>query len=232
MGEVAKAGRTVLFVSHNMAAVQSLCSRAVWLRGGTVERIGDAPSVISEYLRQSIVHEGERAWTDIASAPGNEWIRLHAGRIRPAGPASEELSVRTPFAIEIEYWNVHDNQRLALSINLYNEQGALIFSAGPPHEQVFGGRPMPAALFRDSCQVPGDLLNDGLHRAELYVMRGSDVIYHDADFLSFTLSDSADLRGSWFGKWPGAIRPNLQWGTELIHPLVDVTQPSAPAPRS
>ena len=168
MGEVAREGRTVLFVSHNMTAVQSLCGRAVWLRGGRVERVDDAPSVISAYLRTLSAHEDERMWPDIASAPGNEWIRIHRGRIRPTDPASEELSIRTPFAIEIEYWNLHDNQRLALSINLYSKQGVLVFSAGPPHEQVFGGRPMPAALFRDSCQVPGDLLNDGTHRAELY----------------------------------------------------------------
>jgi lipopolysaccharide transport system ATP-binding protein len=51
MGEVAKQGRTVLFVSHNLTAVATLCHKAVWLHQGQVVRMGAAADVISEYLR-------------------------------------------------------------------------------------------------------------------------------------------------------------------------------------
>lgn len=50
MGEVARAGRTVLFVSHNMAAVQRLCGRAVWLRGGRVVSYGPSSEIVPRYL--------------------------------------------------------------------------------------------------------------------------------------------------------------------------------------
>ena len=50
MGEVAKEGRTVLFVSHNMAAVEQLCSRAICLADGRVERTGNVEEVIRFYL--------------------------------------------------------------------------------------------------------------------------------------------------------------------------------------
>src|SRR5471030_620917 len=53
MGQVAKEGRTVIFVSHNMAAVQSLCSRAIWLNDGKVLEDGQAGTVISSYLNHS-----------------------------------------------------------------------------------------------------------------------------------------------------------------------------------
>jgi len=217
---VARTGRTVLFVSHNIAAVQGLCNRAIWLRNGRVAAIGATGSVASSYLRETVLPDKARIWQDRRAAPGNEWIRLHRGRINASkGDDEGNLSVRTPFAIEIEYWKLHDEGRTVLSVNLHNEQGVLVFNAGPSHDQAFGGRPMPAGLFRDVCDVPGDLLNDGVHRAELYVMQGSEVIYHDPDFLSFTVNDSPELRGEWFGKWPGAVRPNLRWATELIGPL-------------
>ncbi|MCH8526415.1 MAG: ABC transporter ATP-binding protein [Kiritimatiellae bacterium] len=58
MGEVANAGRTVLFVSHNMAAVRRLCSNCLWLIDGKVARTGDV-SVVEEYLHAS--HEGALA---------------------------------------------------------------------------------------------------------------------------------------------------------------------------
>jgi lipopolysaccharide transport system ATP-binding protein len=219
MTDVARSGRTVLFVSHNMTAVQSLCHRAIWLRHGRIACIGTAASAISEYLAESAVQETDRLWPDIARAPGNDAVRLHRARIVCDGRPGEPLSVRTPFGIEIDYWNMRDGARLALSIHLHTELGVLIFSAGLPQEEVFGGEPMPAALFRDRCDIPGDLLNDGVHRVELYVMRGPEVVYHDPDLLLFEVADSTHRRGAWYGKWPGAIRPKLPWTTELVATL-------------
>ena len=51
MHEVSRGGRTVLFVSHNMAAVQTLCSRAVWLDGGAVAAVGPTLDVVARYLQ-------------------------------------------------------------------------------------------------------------------------------------------------------------------------------------
>jgi lipopolysaccharide transport system ATP-binding protein len=56
MGEVAKGGRTVLFVSHNMGAIRSLCTSALALRAGTVFRHGDVNAVIADYLQSTRVH--------------------------------------------------------------------------------------------------------------------------------------------------------------------------------
>ena len=50
MGDVAREGRTVLFVSHSMPAIQKLCTRAVWLRQGRIAQVGDAGGVIASYL--------------------------------------------------------------------------------------------------------------------------------------------------------------------------------------
>jgi lipopolysaccharide transport system ATP-binding protein len=65
MGEVSAQGRTVLFVSHNMAAIQKLCPQAVWLREGRVEQCGETGAVIAAYLDSSSV--GARSGRD---APG------------------------------------------------------------------------------------------------------------------------------------------------------------------
>src|SRR5882762_3830768 len=62
MGRVAKEGRTVIFVSHNMAAVQSLCSRAIWLDEGKVVEDSQAGTVISSYLKHSFSALAEQVW--------------------------------------------------------------------------------------------------------------------------------------------------------------------------
>jgi lipopolysaccharide transport system ATP-binding protein len=56
MENVAKEGRTVLFVSHNMAAVENLCSRAIWIDGGQVVEIGETKKIIETYLQKSMQH--------------------------------------------------------------------------------------------------------------------------------------------------------------------------------
>src|SRR4029077_14293110 len=50
MGEVSRGGRTVLFVSHNMVAIQSLCSRAIWLQQASLVGDGRARKVVRQYL--------------------------------------------------------------------------------------------------------------------------------------------------------------------------------------
>jgi lipopolysaccharide transport system ATP-binding protein len=68
MQDVAQGGRTVLFVSHNMAAVEALCHRAIELRGGRMVRMGEAADVVREYRRSAFAQVGQRATTALSSA--------------------------------------------------------------------------------------------------------------------------------------------------------------------
>ena len=54
MGEVAHAGRTILFVDHNMAALRKLCTRAIWIDGGQIVDRGDAGKIIDHYLQRNM----------------------------------------------------------------------------------------------------------------------------------------------------------------------------------
>jgi lipopolysaccharide transport system ATP-binding protein len=225
MGEVAREGRTVLFVSHNMPAVRGLCERAIWLRDGAVVDQGEAGAVVSRYLRHAVESTVQRAWPDMEDAPGNDEFRLRAARVRPAdGVPGDPIDVRTPALVEIEYWNLQPGARMDLSLRAYDEGGTLIFDAGPPVEP----RPLPAGLYRDVCRIPGDLLNDGLHTLELRVFRDREaVVFEQRDLLVVHVADAPDLRGGWFGKWPGAVRPLLPWTTEPLR-----ESPQEPAARS
>ena len=59
MGEVAREGRTVLFVSHNMTTIQSLCERVVWLEQGELRKEGTTSKVTAAYLEDSLAREAE-----------------------------------------------------------------------------------------------------------------------------------------------------------------------------
>ena len=213
IGDVAKDGKTVLFVSHNLLAVQNLCNSVIWIDKGMVADQGPTAQVVSRYLQTSFSPLTEQVWDNSATAPGNDKVRIRRVGVRPVdGNPSEPITVRTPFVIEIEYWNLQPGAYLTTSLELHNEQGIEVFNTGSP-----GDQPFPFGLFRDVCHVPGDLLNDGLHRVGLFVVEDQGrLIYHQEDVLVFDVQDKTDMRGAWYDKWTGAVRPVLQWRTEAL----------------
>ena len=220
MGTAAREGRTVLFVSHNMTALQSLCSRAIRLHEGRVVEDGPPDRVVSNYLKTSYSALAEQSWDDPGAAPGNEQVRLRRASVRPAGgDPSQPITVHTPLVVEFEFWNLAPGARLNLSVHVKAEDGYPIFNTGSGHDPNWHGKAFPAGLFRSAFRIPGDLLNDGTHRVHLYLVKDqSEVVFDLEDVLVFDVSDSTEWRGSWHGKWLGAVRPKLDWETELVEP--------------
>lgn len=218
MGQAARSGRTVLFVSHNMAAIESLCSRAIWLQGGRCVADGAPSDVISDYVASSLSVHNDRVWAEPDLAPGNERVRMRRAAVRAEGGAVHDpIFVTTPFVIEFEYWNLQPGAHLNLSLHVYNEHGVMVFNARPAEERIWRGRPFPRGLFRDSCHVPGDLMNNGVHRIELLVVADSArVIHRMDDVLVFEVRDLDEDRDGSYEPWAGAVRPRLEWHTEHL----------------
>lgn len=218
MSDVSKQGRTVLFVSHNMTAVQSLCRRALWLDEGKNVAEGTPENVVAQYLKRSLSTMRERVWEDPNNAPGNERVRIRRASVCSLSNLPLDGMKRNhPLKMEFEYWNLNPGAYLNISVVVSTEDGYPIFNTGPGKEPVWHGKPFPEGLFRSVFYIPGGLLNDGTHRVRLYVVKDQGtVIYHQDDILVFNLEDDAEGRGSWYGKWIGAVRPDFKWETEFL----------------
>jgi lipopolysaccharide transport system ATP-binding protein len=220
MEDVALSGRTVVFVTHNMASIRTMCDRVIWLNSGTVEAIGEPDEVISGYLQTSYTTWQDQRWEDREEAPGNDQVRLRSARVRPEdGPPEDRITISTPLEIEIEYWNLEEDAPLGMSIQLVNEHDVVVFDARPVLERDWQGHPFPAGLFRDVCRIPAGLLNDGRHRVEVcFHHYKTHLIHREDDLLIFDVEDDIERRGDWWGKWQGTIRPHFPWRTELLAP--------------
>src|ERR1700722_1428564 len=153
MGDVAKQGRTIVFVSHNMTALRRMCTRAIWLEGGRALDSGDPGKVIDHYLQKNTVSTLETVWPDDATAPGNERVRLQSVRVIPETNGSDLITVHTPLKIEFTYWNYVPGAILNVSMIVYNIEEICVFNSGSGHA------PRPAGLIRQTVTIPRDFLN-------------------------------------------------------------------------
>jgi len=218
IGKVATQGRTILFVSHNMIAIQGLCSRVLLLESGTSAKDGDPDCVVSAYLTAHLPTVAERRWQDPRSAPGNAHVRLHLARISPVnGQPSDPITPSTPLTVEFEYWNLRPHTRLNLSLHMYSELGVHVFATNTQSDPAWHGKPFPNGLFRSVCSIPANLLNAGSFRLELLFVRDrAELLHREETVLAFTVLPLDQDQDGWHGKWPGVVRPNLRWTTALL----------------
>ena len=220
MKDVAKEGRTVLFVSHNMIAIQNLCHEVVWLQDGKMRQKGSVNEVVLRYLEASTSVLNQQIWNNMERAPGNEQVRLRRVCIRAEdSSASDPITIQTPCVVDVEYWLVSPDLYINVTLFFYNEQGVMAFATASLTDVVWKNRPFPTGCFQSRCFIPGNLLNSGFYRIDVLIVKDkSVVIYRHVHALSFEVLDSVEMRegGVWYGKWPGVVRPLLKWSTERL----------------
>ena len=120
MGDISKGeGRTVLFVSHNMGAVKTLCSKGIVLQNGLINFSGDVDDAIDDYLKTSN-SSASRTWTEF-KRPGVDFINLIEAKVLNE---NNEISLNHAIAKEIKiqftYEITKDNQLFTHGFNLFN----------------------------------------------------------------------------------------------------------------
>lgn len=212
MKDVSRSGRTILFVSHNMTAIASLCTRVLWLHDGRVRMMGPTEEVIRAYLGTYTRHGDERRWTPGKDAPGNELIRLTGVSVERT-EGSGMLSVADAFRIRVRYHNTGiDDDDLNITVQLLNAEDILVLTSGWRER---GRQTAPVAHGNGGvwCAIPGDLLNVGDYRIVVNFFRRSKLLFQVEDTIGFEVHDGKRT-GSWYGRVPGVIHPHLSWGED------------------
>jgi lipopolysaccharide transport system ATP-binding protein len=216
MGDVAKQGRTIVFVSHNMTALRRMCTRAIWLEGGRALDSGDPGNVIDHYLQKNTVTMLETVWPDDSRGPGDELVRLRSVRVIPE---TNLITVHTPIKIDFIYWNCEADMTINLSIHVYNLEEVCVFVSTSDIAK------RPKGLIRQTMEIPGNFLNAGAYYINVYIVKDTTVaIVNQNNAVSFEVNEGEPI-GNWYGKMPGAVRPKLKWKGEVIK-AVDTQVPS------
>ena len=215
MQDVSKGGgRTVLFVSHNMAAVKSLCKRGVILQNGMLVDSGDVDTIVSHYLRGEGNIENHKVW----SAPevkkeGFELLEIGVRKVK--GDYADVMRVDYDIEMLVRYRLKEPYNQFHLTFHFKNEQGYKIFSTSG------GGRCIPyehkEGEYVQICRIPTSFLNWGNYMVDMFVVKDrSRAILIENDVISFTLANRQSALGSWMGREPGDVTPKFDYTEEKI----------------
>ncbi len=223
MEAVANEGRTVLFVSHNMGSISSLCRRTLLLESGKVVSDGSPSEVIPSYYRrgQSAPHEVD--FMGDGRSIGSLGGRLLTARITDrTGASIPDISIEDSFHIRMLYRLTGESKGTPYpNFHLFDSAGNYVCVVSP------SGQPLPGSpgVYEAICEFPGWLLNDGTYFVGLaltYSENGIQVAFFERDALIFHISDPIEKtlhssRNGYAGPIPGAVRPLLNWQI-LPHP--------------
>lgn len=218
MQEVGQQGRTVLFVSHNMPAVTRLCERVILLDEGRVIEDGPSHKVVSAYLNTGLGTTAAREWPDMATAPGDNVVRLRGVRVRSeVGRITDVMDVRQPVALEMEYDVLEPGHLLSPYYNVFNDEGLKLFTAidCDPH---WRRQPRPPGRYISRAWLPGNLLTEGtlFIAPAMRTLEPQNRHFIERDAIALQVVDKMEgdsARGDWAGRMTGVIRPLLRWET-------------------
>ncbi|WP_291128909.1 polysaccharide ABC transporter ATP-binding protein [Flavobacterium sp. UBA7682] len=210
MGDISKGqGRTVLFVSHNMAAVKSLCQRGIVLENGLVIKDDTVENAVATYLTGNFGIQNHKIFS---SEYDRQDFTLHELGVNPVG--------KTPNAILDEYQSIefnmlftlkHSAKNLHVTYVLNNEYGETLFTFSHSNS----GSKLKQGLNKINCKLPEGFLNIGSYYLTFYVIENSKTtLFVEKDILTFTIQEGERPIGSWMGKEPGFIKPKFQWTIE------------------
>ncbi|MFA5592085.1 MAG: ABC transporter ATP-binding protein [Micavibrio sp.] len=217
MNEKAKEGRTVLFVSHNMPTIRSLCNRALLLDGGKLMMDGDTSEVLNKYLEIQGRVLPSIEW-DGTDAPGNDFfrclsIKMDEGEGFYGGRAPNDQ----PIHIEIEHEVLADQTIMGLTLSVKTLEGEIIFSSINNHDVEWHGKARQKGRYKSICTIPDNLLLDGIYTISINMWgAGYTMNVPIENAISFEIYDTGSLRKDYFGGWGGVIRPKLEWTTRHI----------------
>ncbi len=211
----AREGRTVLFVSHNMAAVRALCSTGILMKGGRVTLRSTAVAAVNEFLASSDNRGACIEW-DEERAPAAGYIRFNKAYVlNQHGDQALDLDCTETFTLAVEYTVLRPTPNLLIGFFMQTADGTTM--CGSNDIDLSHGKTIAPGTYATRCEFPADVLNAGT----FFVGFGADVPGYDDPpvrteaCLFFRMIDH---RGHGPGKipLPGLIRPRLQWSGDRV----------------
>jgi lipopolysaccharide transport system ATP-binding protein len=213
MGEVAKDGRTVLFVSHNMGAIAQFCRKTLLIHRGELVQIGETSAVVQEYMTS-----GHDVNMQIELEPNRKmesaYVLVRALVIKSNGSSNGNVSVTEGFSITLDILARRIVAGTDLTIRINNQVGVPIFSASVS-QKINLSKAFKIGKNRFSLHIPSHFLSPGIYTVSLGIHQPFIELFDKLDdFLTFEISETGSNRWAFKGRNYGVVLVDFPWTIE------------------
>lgn len=226
MTQLITEGKTVLFVSHNMSAINNLCTKAIVLAEGKIIFNGDTNDAVNKYL-ESFGHKETESYSNPAifnENPDKALNILSIGLVNDAGEYVTQVNYSEPFSIEMDILVREANEDYFAAVYIRDPNGQIIIftsdeDIGPSHmSKLSEGR------FRTSITFPERFFNPDSYRITCILSKKpTGQIDRKDEAIDLTIVDHETWRSQQgLYRKLAAVAPELEWSIESQHEKVAI----------
>ena len=209
MQDVSKGGgRTVLFVSHNMNSINTLCTSAVMMKNGQIIKKGLTQEIVNHYLFNENSVKTSVKWNN-ENAPGNEFSKLLSAKLVDSNNSSIDfIDIDTEVGIEFEYEIFSNKYQFVPNIHIFTNKNECVFvSASSSSTSEVG-------IHKATMWIPKKILNVGTYVFGIALSSFNPTVVHfykESALLVEAVENINNRQSSYVGNLPGIVRPEINW---------------------
>ncbi|ACB76525.1 polysaccharide ABC transporter ATP-binding protein [Opitutus terrae] len=220
--------RTVIFVSHNMNAVENICTHGVMLRNGQLVREGsDVRDIIRQYLADGLNPDQEPVWQNDTHQLKNDYCRIDRFLLAdPQGdPLRETVRNDTSVSVIIEGEILKPNPNLQCGYGLFSDEMDLLYISTHLDQPESEWVELPRGSFRLTTKIPRRFLNEGRYHVGLFfALNRREKLCEPggkgSPMLTFEIRGGLSDSPAFMSRRSGFLSPILEWetrtGVELL----------------
>ena len=196
-------GRTVLFVSHNMASVKSLCTRGVLLENGMIKYMGGIKDTVDYYIGEGGSSENQY-FDDLSTAPGNDVVRIKSFEILPGKPQAT-IDIESGIKFRLQFMCYKPDAMLDVDMLIRTMDDIMVAQVGSPFGQ-WGEKDSKSGIYSVEFNIPPYTLNAGRYKAEIFFGENQRYLVYGGFEQCFEVDNTLTDMGFNQNSLPGVLR--------------------------
>jgi lipopolysaccharide transport system ATP-binding protein len=215
MQSVGREGRTVLFVSHNMLAINQLCKRVVWLEDGKKKMSGSPQDIIAKYLSQGTTGMAEWVNQIDDSLTYQEVVFRSVRILSEMGEPSSVFEFDSSMNIEIKYVINNTVKNLTICYQLYNSQGIIVYESLDTDIPEYQGIVREKGSYKSTCHIAKSFLLPDRYTVSVsaFIDKVKLIAIHES-ILTFDISEVGYTLNP---ERLGVVAPVFEWKVKRLH---------------
>jgi lipopolysaccharide transport system ATP-binding protein len=218
MENVVRQGRTVLFVSHNMASIRALCKSAIYIEHGEIQYTGDVETAINTYLKTG--KNQQAAFVTSTPEPSLDMQILEAGIVDASEQLINHIPHDQPFFIHIKVAQRTPEIRTTVAVHIHDSELNTIISSYEFEQNETNLVNKKIGVFTYRVQVPAPLLIPGNYRISIEARKPGRRVFHTLNHICpFEIYDNGSVFARVNSSWNGKVHIPLSWDCIEALPL-------------